>query len=218
MFVYDEQHKGLSPTEKEKLVGVFHSVNKPKIVAGDRPAEATRAFICTFQDNSKSFQIQVLLYLTQTDMKMRYRPTSGGFGQDQYKEFEEEALSFVESMGFMMDNLNLDKLTPSQRKNALAALPIFEEKAQKKTVQKKAEEKQPSTFSRSSGDKSMDLDLDDVLALDELEAEFGRADEELAQIDKAIDVSESQKEVLASGQGNMSPTRIRTLVRFLASF
>ena len=38
-----------------------------------------------------------------------------------------QLLDFVENMGFMMDNLNLQKLSAEQRKEALAELPVFEE-------------------------------------------------------------------------------------------
>jgi hypothetical protein len=126
MFAVNETHKGLQD-EKTSVISVLHSINEPKIAATDHPAEETKAFVVTLGDSSPGqYQTHIVLYLTQTQERVMYSWEDGAYVQDERTAIEEEALDFVENMGFMMDNLNLESLDDAQRVKVVQDLPVFE--------------------------------------------------------------------------------------------
>ena len=102
MFIINDEMKGLE--EGAKIFSILHSINAPRISAVDRPAEVTRAFICSTEEGSK-FLTHVILYLTESQARVVYTWDAGPVATNKRGGVEEEALDFVESMGFMMDNL-----------------------------------------------------------------------------------------------------------------
>jgi hypothetical protein len=44
---------------------------------------------------------------------------------DEYRELEAEGLQFLESMGFMLDNLNFRNLSPEAQEQTLKRVPLF---------------------------------------------------------------------------------------------
>jgi hypothetical protein len=123
MFVLDEEFQGLD-ADAQDVVAVLHSINEPKIAAADHPAEPTQSFVVTSAVGG-DLLIRIILYLTKSRIRIPYVWDEGAFPADRRGDVEAEALDFVENMGFMMDNLNLEKLKPDQRRNALSELPLI---------------------------------------------------------------------------------------------
>jgi len=47
-------------------------------------------------------------------------------GMEEYRDVEIEGLHFLESMGFMLDNLNFRNLAPAQQVETLKRVPLFQ--------------------------------------------------------------------------------------------
>jgi hypothetical protein len=126
MFVVNEQQKGLK-AENALVLSVLHSINEPKIAAADHPAEPTQAFVVTVgSENAGTLQTHIVLFQVQSNQRVLYSWRDGAYPSKERTRIEEEALDFVEHMGFMMDNLNLESMQKAQRESALTELPIFE--------------------------------------------------------------------------------------------
>lgn len=240
MFVLNEQEKGFSPSQEKDVVSVLHSINEPKVAAAERPAEPTRAFICTFQLMPDEVNIRVILYLTRSRVSLVYVSEEGPCPVARRKETEAEALDFVESMGFMMDNMNLAKLSPADRKTALKELPIFEVPAEEMVLDRikeaeaqlaasrkfRAEEEMPIVSRSRPKPAPSEAESSDSLSLEDLEAEFRRDEVGLGDVDSALDSvfgapprGGGEPEGLGAMRREAGvSSKWKTIVRFLASF
>jgi hypothetical protein len=123
MFVLNDD----SPQPKippESIVSVFQSINEPKVAAGEGVAEPTQAFVVMASEGDL-FKAHILLYLTRSKKISIYSWDEGDFSRRKKKDVEGEALDFVEGMGFMMDNLNLEKLSMPEKSQTLDSLGVF---------------------------------------------------------------------------------------------
>ena len=177
MFVLNEGQNGLKEDEGN-LVSVLHSINEPRIAAADRPAELTKAFVCTVATGKDELQSHIVLYLTASGLRVMYSWDTEGFDPSLQEEVEMEALDFVENMGFMMDNLNISKLSDDKRNQLLEGLPIYEGSSAVSipVVEDAAEPDIPDlNVERDPGDAEEVFELDALLGEDEdlleLEAE-----------------------------------------------
>ncbi|MFH1018054.1 MAG: hypothetical protein V1798_07725 [Pseudomonadota bacterium] len=123
MFILDEEFQGFSNPE-EKVLSVFQSINEPKVAAAERPAEPAQACIVIGRDGIE-LEIHVVLHLKSSGVFVGYSWDEGPFSSSQRPGMEGEALDFVESMGFMMNNLSVEKMTPEQKKEVFGEMSVF---------------------------------------------------------------------------------------------
>jgi len=67
----------------------------------------------------------VYLYLNETQECAVYVPERHGVPGEDFSAEESDALAFVESMGFIMDNLNFGGLAPEEQERLVRTLPPF---------------------------------------------------------------------------------------------
>lgn len=108
------------------VTNVIQSLNTPLVAAGPHPAEAVQSWIIARQAaGGGAFDIAVFFHLTESNQAVLYRWDGGPVPPPQLDYVQEEALSFCESMGFMMDDLNFGSLAPDARGQLLESLPPF---------------------------------------------------------------------------------------------
>jgi hypothetical protein len=215
VFVVDEAMKGIPRSEGNRIVSVFRSINEPKVAAAERPAEPTRAYLCEFDGEPTGSEVRVVLCFAKSGARLVYVPEDGARGADR-NGLESDALDFVESMGFLMDNMNLAKMKPEDRKAALAALPVFEEE---RLEISDGVFDAPIAVSAGAGSE-------DSVSLSDLEEEFLRDEGEMVDVDSALDsLLEPGNQAGRSLPGPDPGTtgegvdgKWKTIVRFLASF
>jgi Tfp pilus assembly protein PilF len=66
------------------------------------------------------------LYLPDSGECAVYVPSTGTVPADRYQGEEAEALGFVESMGFILDNLNFRNKTAQEQEDYIKTLPVFQ--------------------------------------------------------------------------------------------
>jgi hypothetical protein len=112
---------------REQIVAIIESINSPMVAAGNRPLEPAKAYILGVRNKSGRFSIFIYLHLVQSQECMIYLHSPAEIAMEQYHEIEVEALQFVETMGFMVDNMNFRNLSPEQKAQVMEALPMFHE-------------------------------------------------------------------------------------------
>ena len=71
------------------------------------------------------FSVGVYLWLSETKECAVYTTAATAQTPEEYRALQTEALGFVESMGFMMDNLNFRSLSPEHQAELLQSVPVW---------------------------------------------------------------------------------------------
>ena len=124
MFTLDSRVRGL-PAQREQVTALYQSINAPHLAIPGKQAGPAQAFIVGVH-TAGGFNVFIYLHLAESSDCSVYLSDRRNLSQDQYREEESEALGFVESMGFMMDDLNFEGSTPEDQDQLLLTLPVFQ--------------------------------------------------------------------------------------------
>ncbi len=113
------------PAGREQVVALIESINQPQVSIPGKPTQAVQGFLCGLRNRDNTFSIYVGLFLPKTGENVVYAHDRRHLGLEEYREVEIEGLQFLESMGFMLDNLNFRNLAPSLQEATLKRVPIF---------------------------------------------------------------------------------------------
>ena len=123
------------PATREQVVSVIASLNRPHIGVPGKPAQEVQAYIVGVGSSAGTVTAFVYLYLTATHEPVVYiDPEKLRVAPAAYPDAEAEAMGFVESMGFMLENLNYGSLPPAQQAELLKTLPCFSAEPQAATA------------------------------------------------------------------------------------
>lgn len=125
MFAYDDRIRGL-PANREAVQILYQSLNSPQVGIPGKQAGPAQAFIAGFRGPSGS-ALFIYLFLIDSNDCAVYVCDRRNMSAEEFQSEENEALGFVESMGFMMDNLNFQSLPREQQEELLKTLPLFQQ-------------------------------------------------------------------------------------------
>ncbi len=120
-----KRHPKLRHIERHqrRIVSLLSSINQPLVAAEDHPAETTQAYICTLLDRQSRPETFIYLHLLESNQSILYGSSIAMTGDMDRAQVEMDAIDFVESLGFIMDEANL---APQVENGTLAStLPIF---------------------------------------------------------------------------------------------
>jgi len=147
MFEIDKTQLFIS-VKPEEMVEVCYSVNTILVAPADHSAEPTKAFIVSARKGS-AFIFYIYLFLLNSSRGVIYRRDDELVGQKNYTPVLDEAFLFLESMGFIMDRVDLRSLSLEERKEYVQQQPFFprpaEETPQELTEEVLEEEADDST-------------------------------------------------------------------------
>jgi hypothetical protein len=123
VFTLDDHSRGLEAS-REQVAALFQSINAPHVVVPGRRAGPAQAFIACLR-GTHGFSVGVYLWLSETKECAVYTTSATAQTPEEYRGLQTDALSFVESMGFMMDNLNFRSLTPEHQAELLQSVPVW---------------------------------------------------------------------------------------------
>ncbi|HYX91162.1 MAG TPA: social motility and stimulation tgl protein [Myxococcaceae bacterium] len=123
MFAFDERLKGL-PASRNQVLALHQSINAPHVAIPGRRAGPAQAFIVGLR-RATGVGVFVYLYLSGTQECAVYVPDGHGVPGEDFSAEESDALAFVESMGFIMDNLNFTTLPQEEQDRLLRTVPAF---------------------------------------------------------------------------------------------
>jgi len=125
MFQPDPRIKFLK-VGRENVVSIIESINHPHVGVPGHSPQTTRAFIVGLRMADGNFAITIALFLEESRINVIYRSDQDRLSVEEYPEIESEALTFMESMGFMVDNTNFRGLEPAAQTTLLETLPCFQ--------------------------------------------------------------------------------------------
>ena len=129
MFTIDERLRGL-PAVKDQVVALHESLNQPHLAVPGRAAGPSRAYILGLRGPS-GFAVFVYLYMPESGQCAIYVPENRSVTSERYQSEEADAIGFVESMGFIMDNLNFRGRSMDEQDTLISTLPVFQREAPK---------------------------------------------------------------------------------------
>jgi len=124
VYTIDDRLRGL-PAVKEQVVQLYQSLNQPHLAVPGKSAGPATAYVLGLRGPS-GFAVFVYLYLSDSGECAVYVPSSGTVPADKYQAEEAEALGFVESMGFIMDNLNFRGRPADEQEMFIHSAPVFQ--------------------------------------------------------------------------------------------
>ncbi len=123
MFSIDERLRGL-PASREQVVALYQSLNQPHLAIPGRQAGPAQGFTVGIR-GANGFAVFVYLYLPESLDCAIYASGRRNLTAEEYEQEESEALAFLESMAFMIDNLNFRSLPVEQQDELIRTLPVF---------------------------------------------------------------------------------------------
>jgi hypothetical protein len=123
LFLLDESLRAV-PAGRDHIVELQQSLNSPYVAIPGKQAGPAQAFIVSLRGQS-GFSVYVYLYLSEVPDCAIYASGQHPTTNEDYRREENEAIAFVESMGFLMDTMNFRALKPDAQKELLRTLPIF---------------------------------------------------------------------------------------------
>jgi hypothetical protein len=106
-------------------VALVESINQPQISIPSKPPQSVTGHLCGLRNPDGSLSLYVSLWLPQSGENVVYVHEPRELPLEAYREAEAEGLQFLESMGFMLDNLNFRNLGPEQQQRTLDRVPLF---------------------------------------------------------------------------------------------
>lgn len=123
MFSIDERLRGL-PAAREQVVALYQSLNSPHLAIPGKQAGPAQAYIVGIR-GANGFAVFVYLYLPESVDCAVYSSGRRNLSAEDYQADEQDALAFVESMGFMLDNLNFRSLPVERQDELTKTIPLF---------------------------------------------------------------------------------------------
>jgi Tfp pilus assembly protein PilF len=113
------------PARREFVLALYESINQPLVNIPGFGAAPTGAYVLGTRNDQGSYTVFVYLHQRETRAVVIYVSEPRALTAEQYRTEEGEALRFVESMGFMVDNLHFSALPPSEQEAVIARVPLF---------------------------------------------------------------------------------------------
>ena len=110
---------------REQVVALVESINQAQVSIPGRSPQAVHGYLCGLRNPTGTFTIVVSLHVPRTGENVVYVHARRELSLDEYRTVEIEGLQFLESMGFMLDNLNFRNLGPAQQAEAIRRIPLF---------------------------------------------------------------------------------------------
>ncbi|MCM2333176.1 MAG: hypothetical protein NDI82_04425 [Anaeromyxobacteraceae bacterium] len=113
------------PATREQVVAVIEGINQPQVSIPGKAPQGVSGHLCGVRNANGTFSIYVALHLPKSGENVVYLHPRRQVGADEYREVQEEGLHFLESMGFMLDNLNYRNMAPAMQDATLKRIPLF---------------------------------------------------------------------------------------------
>jgi hypothetical protein len=115
----------------EQIVAVIESINSPNISIPELGTEPTKAYLIGCLTPGGGAAIVCYLLQIETNRPVVYISNPPEVALDHYAWLESESIQYVESMGFMLDNLGFRARAPGEQRALYESLPPFREQQQR---------------------------------------------------------------------------------------
>ncbi len=112
------------PATREQVVALIESINQPQVSIPGKVPQVVQGYLCGLRNANGTFSIVVSLFLPKSGENVIYVHDRKQMALEDYREVEIEGLHFLESMGFMLDNLNFRNMAPALQEATLKRVPL----------------------------------------------------------------------------------------------
>jgi hypothetical protein len=113
------------PLSRDQVVAVVESINQPQVSVPGKAAQTVTGHLCGVRNPNGTFSIYVGLHLAKSGENVVYVSEKAQLTVDEYRAVEVEGLHFLESMGFMLDNLNFRNLAADVQEQTFQRISLF---------------------------------------------------------------------------------------------
>jgi hypothetical protein len=113
------------PATREQVVAIIESINQPQVSVAGKPPQTVTGHLCALRNQNGTFSIYVALFVPRTGESVVYVNEKRQVTLEEYRDIEIEGLQFLESMGFMLDNLNFRNLSTEMQEKTVRRIPLF---------------------------------------------------------------------------------------------
>jgi hypothetical protein len=110
---------------REQVVGIVESINQPQVSLPGKTPQQVTGHLCGLRNANGTFSIYVALHVPKTGENVVYVHARRQLTVEEFRDVEAEGLHFLESMGFMLDNLNFRNLSKEAQEETLKRVPLF---------------------------------------------------------------------------------------------
>jgi len=127
MFTIDPDITDVQLKEKD-LVKVIFSINTHDVATPEMAHERASSYVIFVREGKARLSAYVGLFLLTTERKLFYKHSSNPFLSEEVQGVEDEARSFVEDLGALLDEIDLTKMSESDKELWIYEQSIFSEK------------------------------------------------------------------------------------------
>lgn len=114
------------PATREQVVALVESINQPQVSIPGKAPQAVSGLLAGVRNANNTLSLYVALHLPRAGENVVYVHERRQLSTvEEYREVQAEGVHFLESMGFMLDNLNYANLAPAAQQELLARIPFF---------------------------------------------------------------------------------------------
>lgn len=113
------------PATRDQVVAIIEGINQPQVSIPGKAPQSVSGHLCGVRNANGTFSIYVALHLPKSGENVVYLHPRRQVTAEAYREVQEEGLHFLESMGFMLDNLNYRNMSPAMQDATLKRVPLF---------------------------------------------------------------------------------------------
>jgi len=130
MFTIDAEIKDLHVKERN-MAKAFFSMNNHQVATPEMMSEEARSYIIFFREADGKISAYIGIHLLLTGRKLFYSHTSNPFPERDLSSVEEEARSFAEGLGAMIDEVDLATMSHEAREQWIDSQDIFNAEREK---------------------------------------------------------------------------------------
>jgi hypothetical protein len=113
------------PATREQVVALVEGINQPQISIPGKEPQGVSGHLVSLRNSDGSFSIVVALHLPKSGENVIYLHGKRRCSAEEYRDIQDEGLHFLESMGFMLDNLNFRNLAADLQEATLRRVALF---------------------------------------------------------------------------------------------
>ncbi len=113
------------PARRGHVVALHESINQPLVNIPGRGVAPTGAFVLGTKNDHGAFTVFVYLYQPESAAALLYVSDPRALSEEPFRREEAEAVRFVESMGFLLDDVHFTRLPPAEQDAVIERVPLF---------------------------------------------------------------------------------------------
>lgn len=107
----------------DQVLGLQRSLGDASVALPGFPTQRTTAYLCVYR-SGKGVRVAAVLHLKTSGRLAFYLNEEGEVGKRQAQRIHDAAIYFVESMGFMLNDMEIGRLPAEERHALWQALPL----------------------------------------------------------------------------------------------